>query len=258
MIPKNLFFTHEDKHCLLPHVVDEWKHYNPDFTLRFYNKHERRKFIQKHYPDIFKYYILVRDEYGAMKADIWRYLVVYHYGGVYIDHKIRITRPIADFVDFNQDMCVTYKGKHRSIYTKAKALFHPEELVQYFFAAQKHSASLKKVIDLMRVRLHQQQSVVPKPLGYTMYPGTGNSGIYAVFHTTGPLMFTHALQHSMGDIHVSNHEFDCSIQYPSLHMCICMQGSCLQYLLKNMFGSSYHFCNKTLLTCSTSHEVSIV
>lgn len=246
MIPKRLFFTHENKSRIIDDILKEWKRHNPGFEFHFFNSDQRAMFIKKHYPEFFKYYAQTNEEYGALRADMWRYLVIYHYGGVYIDHKVRILKPIAQAIDLNAEICVSYKGSKRSLYTKIKNWFSDEELIQYCFAAEKKSKHLKRVIDLMLDRLKQQSYFVRKPWRYFLYPGSGNSGVYGVFYTTGPLMFTDALKDGSDKIKLYNNEFDGAIEYPVLKTCSIKKDSCWYYLTLHMSSNSYHFCTKNI------------
>ena len=246
MIPKRIFFTHEDKSRIIDDILKEWKQHNPDFTFHFFNGDQRATFIKKHYPDFFKYYVSTNNHYGALRADIWRYLVIYHFGGVYIDHKVRILKSLSQTLDLNAEMCVSYKGSKRSLYTKLKNWFSEEELIQYCFAAEKNSKHLKQVIDLMLDRLKQQSYFIEKPCKYFLYPGTGNSGVYGVFYTTGPLMFTEALKGSFDNIKLYNNEFDGTVEYPLLKTCSVGKDSCWHYITFHMSAKSYHFCTEKI------------
>ena len=87
-IPLHLFQTWIDvplppkmKEC-----VEVLKKTNPEFEYHFYNDTECREFIMKHYEkDILKAYDLLIPT--AYKADLWRYCVLYKYGGIYLDIK---------------------------------------------------------------------------------------------------------------------------------------------------------------------------
>lgn len=247
MIPKKIFFTHETKKYINKAILQEWRKNNPDFKIFFFNSMQRIRFIKTHYNEYYKYYMRTAHEYGALRADIWRYLVIYHYGGVYIDHKVRILESLSSILDMKSDMCVTYKGNKRSFYTKMKNFMCGEEVIQYFFAARKNSKILKRVLSLMLVRLKEQTQVVHKPLKYFLYPGTGNSGVYGVFFTTGPLMFTHALKDHLAKVDVHNNEIEGAVQYPKLSIFSFGKNSGWSYLVKIFSENNYHFCRKNIL-----------
>lgn len=65
---------------------------NPEFKYQFYDDERCRTFIQSHFPeDVLHAY----DTFipGAYKADLWRYCILYVYGGIYVDIKYRCVPP---------------------------------------------------------------------------------------------------------------------------------------------------------------------
>jgi mannosyltransferase OCH1-like enzyme len=114
--------------------------------------------------DVYKAY--QRLPMAVMKADLWRYCVIYMYGGIYTD---------ADAE------CMI----HPDIFTSAKTLLvcGPENdgihLCQWCFAAPKHSPIIKSVIDLSVQRI----LTVPKI-----------TGEHIVHYLTGPLCFTDGIE----------------------------------------------------------------
>ncbi len=70
---------------------------NPDFTYRFYDDHDRERLIGEIYGEaILARYRRIDPAYGAARADLFRYLCIYHFGGVYLDVKVGVTRPLSD------------------------------------------------------------------------------------------------------------------------------------------------------------------
>jgi hypothetical protein len=73
--------------------VNKLKKNNPEFEYIFQDDNQCREFIANHFPDMILYAFdnLVP---GSYKADIWRYCILYIYGGIYIDIKFE---PVNDF-----------------------------------------------------------------------------------------------------------------------------------------------------------------
>jgi hypothetical protein len=70
---------------------------NPDFSYRFYDDGDRERFIGDTYGEaILARYRRIDPAYGAARADLFRYLCVYHFGGVYLDVKVAVTRPLGE------------------------------------------------------------------------------------------------------------------------------------------------------------------
>jgi hypothetical protein len=66
--------------------VDKLKDSNPEFTFYLYDDNECTNFIQDNFDEevIDAYKSLIP---GAYKADLWRYCILYKYGGIYLDIK---------------------------------------------------------------------------------------------------------------------------------------------------------------------------
>jgi hypothetical protein len=89
IIPLNIFQTWEE--IPLPneiqYIVDKLKNENPEFHHYLYDNNMRREFIKNNFNNII---VKTYDKLlpGAFKADLWRYCVLYIYGGIYIDIKM--------------------------------------------------------------------------------------------------------------------------------------------------------------------------
>jgi mannosyltransferase OCH1-like enzyme len=74
--------------------------FNPDYQYYFYNDIECREFIQKHYNEnILNTYDLLYPV--AYKADLFRYLIIYKYGGIYIDNKYLVRKSFDSIINEN-------------------------------------------------------------------------------------------------------------------------------------------------------------
>jgi len=71
---------------------------NPEYDYYFYDDQACRAYIKAHYP---ANYLTAYDMIlpGAYKADLFRYLVLYREGGVYMDCKSSTIRPLRDFIE---------------------------------------------------------------------------------------------------------------------------------------------------------------
>lgn len=84
-IPKIIFQTMESNLTLLniKSCIDQIKSLNPDYKYYYFNSRDCRDFIQREFPEILDQYDMLLP--GAYKADLWRYCVLYKYGGFYMD-----------------------------------------------------------------------------------------------------------------------------------------------------------------------------
>jgi mannosyltransferase OCH1-like enzyme len=99
VIPLYIFQTFYTKHLSLEmqESVNKIQRTNPEFTYIFADDDDCYEFIKNNFPPS------VSDAYerlipGAYKADLWRYCVLYIYGGIYLDIKFR---PINGFKFIN-------------------------------------------------------------------------------------------------------------------------------------------------------------
>ena len=74
-----------------------WVKHNPHYEYRFADDHDRRSLIEQHFDsDVLHAYD--RSNVGAMRADLWRYCVLYVYGGVYMDIDTLCVSPLIDLI----------------------------------------------------------------------------------------------------------------------------------------------------------------
>jgi mannosyltransferase OCH1-like enzyme len=89
MIPRNIFQTQKSQNFIeskykLKEGQDSWKkHEAYGFKYHFYNDEECDSFMKKNFNDIYDAYQKL--PIPVMKADLWRYCIIYHYGGIYAD-----------------------------------------------------------------------------------------------------------------------------------------------------------------------------
>ena len=78
----------------------------PNCEFRFYNDNECDIFIKNNFEEkIYNAYKSINDVYGAMKADFFRYCILYKIGGIYLDIKSIINTPIFKIID-KDDICL--------------------------------------------------------------------------------------------------------------------------------------------------------
>lgn len=85
-IPKLIFQTFESSNFSneFQNIINTWKIKNPDYKYTFHDKNDRVNFLTSNFaPNVINAYNRIIP--GAYKADLWRYCVLYIYGGVYAD-----------------------------------------------------------------------------------------------------------------------------------------------------------------------------
>lgn len=79
--------------------VESIKSLNPDWQHTLYDERMMKEFIDANYgAEMLRYYDRINPKYGAVRADLFRYLLLYKLGGVYLDIKSTVTRPFNDVI----------------------------------------------------------------------------------------------------------------------------------------------------------------
>jgi len=109
-IPK---IIHQTSHSQsLPTLIQKnilkLKAMNPGWEYRFYDDDAVRHFISENYGAyILDFYNNINPKYGAARADLFRYLLMYQVGGVYIDIKASMQKPLDDVLMPNDSYLIS-------------------------------------------------------------------------------------------------------------------------------------------------------
>ena len=134
MIPKIIHQTWKTKKLLPEFIIwrDSWIKLNPEFVFCFYTDRDINKFIRKNYPE---YEELWNSLVNIEKVDVFRYLILYKYGGVYVDMDCECLKPIGPLLDLFPNSLITgYEYEN------------PVQYLQWFIACPK---GFKTIIELV-------------------------------------------------------------------------------------------------------------
>ena len=97
--------TYVDRSKIPGKVGDAWDMFAPEYTRYVFDDADIRAMLQSHFPPI------VLEEFekiqnGAHKADLFRYCALYLFGGLYMDIKTELTKPLRDIFTDPQKMYV--------------------------------------------------------------------------------------------------------------------------------------------------------
>lgn len=208
---------------------------NPGWDHRLYDDGAIERFISEHYPkEILAAYSRIRPEYGAARADLFRYLAVYRLGGVYLDIKSRFTRPIDEVIGEDDRIILSQwrngAGEAHHGFGLHHELAHIDggEFQQWHIMAAPGHPFLRAVI--LRVLSNLDD--------YTPWKyGVGRIG---VFRLTGPIAYTLAVYPLLGTApaRVVGNEAMLSLEYS-------ITGD---YVHKDAFQRHYSQYDTTILT----------
>jgi hypothetical protein len=168
--------------------VDNLKKLNPGWTHIIHDDDDIKKFIQENYgPSILKYYERINPRYGAARADLFRYLLLYKCGGVYLDIKSTCVRPLDEVLQPNDRYILSHwrnkPGESHEGFGMSKEVGHLAggEYQQWHIIAAPGHPFLKAVVETVLTSIDKYRPWLH---------GTGGIG---VLRLTGPLAYTLAI-----------------------------------------------------------------
>lgn len=177
------------KEKLPPEVKDNisfLKRNNPGWHHHIYEDEEAVAFIQSHYPErILNLYLSLNEEYGAARADFFRYLLIYKLGGVYLDLKSTILKKLDDVLLKSDSYILAHWENKIGDFYQGWGIFPelppPGEYQQWHIMAASGHAFLAAVIQEVASRIERYS------------PQANGVGFRAVLRTTGPIAYTTAI-----------------------------------------------------------------
>jgi mannosyltransferase OCH1-like enzyme len=166
LIEKNIFQTHKSISYInskpkLINCIQSWIINTNEFNYFFYNNQMCDDFIKNNFDEkIYQAYSIL--PINVMKADLWRYCIIYYYGGIYAD---------ADTIcKINPNIFI-----NNSLLTIVPE--NETHLCQWTFSAPKNSPILKTIIDLSVERILNTHIKGEHIIHYLTGPGVFTDGI---------------------------------------------------------------------------------
>jgi mannosyltransferase OCH1-like enzyme len=152
--------------------IHSWTSLNPDWKYQFCSDQDMEDFFETFYPpammDLFRALPL-----GVMKADLWRYAVLYEFGGFYTDLDTICRSPLDEWLDTDG------KGMHAACEND-----HPF-FCQWSIASARRHPVLAHAIELIGERVAATGGIDERMPHYVHY-------------YTGPALWTSAIQRYLG------------------------------------------------------------
>lgn len=167
--PKNIFQTHKSFEYIknkpkLAKAINTWVKHSNKFQYCFYNNNKCNNFMVENFSGkIYEAYKKL--PLGVMKSDLWRYCIIYRYGGIYADTD---TICKVDPNIFLTDALLTIVSEEDGTH-----------LCQWVFSAPAGSPILKTIIDLSVERILNIPEI---------------KGEHIVHYLTGPKVFTDGIE----------------------------------------------------------------
>lgn len=169
----------------------------PNYQFKFYNNQDRVEYIKNNYGErILRSYLKISDDFGPCKADLFRYLLLYKEGGIYLDNKSIIMKNLDSYLDKNHGKLLTafhefslyhkinfFSPHNTYYYFNKKYNLNHGEFIQWFIASNPGNKMLKKIIEKIIVNIEAEEKRKKK----TIYDKGG------VLVLSGPVMFTETI-----------------------------------------------------------------
>lgn len=101
-LPRLLFSTCSEQHLAIDLVQEKRAsllQLNPEWIYQCLSDDEGEFFLRSHYPgDVYQAYKRLNPNYGAARADLIRYCLMYKLGGIYLDIKSTCRVPLRDLI----------------------------------------------------------------------------------------------------------------------------------------------------------------
>ena len=142
MIEKNVFQTWKTHNLpsKIEKILAKNRKINPGFNFYLYTDEQLHDFIKSNFDqEIFNGFKKLN--HPVAKADFWRYLILYKYGGVYLDIDSKFNKPILSFINENDEAVVS-------------AETNPGNYVQWALFYKKNHPILIRTIELILENLN--------------------------------------------------------------------------------------------------------
>eukprot|EP01084_Bolivina_argentea_P230751 389280_1 len=102
LIPRKIYQTwinNEFSGILMKEAVYSWLHLNPEYDYYFFNDFDCKQWILKYCGKRYlKAYLTINKLYGAARSDYFRYLIMWKWGGIYVDIDSKLTNPLREWI----------------------------------------------------------------------------------------------------------------------------------------------------------------
>jgi len=183
-IPKVIYRTHKNRK-IIENFKEEFEITEKNtkgFKYEYFTDEECENFVKDNFSQrVYNAYSKINPKYGACRADLFRYLLIYKKGGIYLDIKSVIVKKIDKILEKNYDKLIVQHPLPIPFVNPFSYSFPPwGEYNQWAIVSPKGHPVLKKIIETIVYNIELESMKENKSL----------KGGLDVLTLTGPYMFT--------------------------------------------------------------------
>lgn len=192
IIPKIVHLTFKDFKSLPIEIIRKNRKLelrNPGYTFCYYDDEQVLTWVNNNCDlEVSRAFNRINHKYGVVRADLFRYLIIYKEGGIYLDIKSDCIVPFDELISANTKFITSHwfhsDGTINSYFGNHKAFITSNliEFQQWFLIAEPKNYIMKNVVSAVLQNLRKNQTLFNTQFGRV-----------GVLETSGPIVFTKVL-----------------------------------------------------------------
>ena len=159
---------------------------NPDWKYMLFDDNDIVVFIKEKMPQYYNAFANMK--YKIQQIDFFRYLVIYHYGGVYLDLDVEPLESLDNIYYEYGDQCIFPVELQNITDSIITSQGFPHLIGNYAFYSPPNHPFLKRIIDNIVC-----QRIIPENILIAQRENNDSPSQVYVYCTTGPLLVTQSL-----------------------------------------------------------------
>lgn len=199
-IPNYIFQTWKTKKNIdskRKRYIKTVKLYNPDMEYFLYDDEDCSQFVQDKFPQYYTLYTQLK--IPVQKADLWRYLVIYYYGGYYLDIDCKSVRGFSNIKippDNKKDLLIT-EIENPVPLKPIDGFPRNPQYAQYWFGATPRHPAIKKVIERVIKNIQSRNAKSKNTQLKNAKSKNYGKGDEETLYLTGPVPWTDGIKNHM-------------------------------------------------------------
>jgi mannosyltransferase OCH1-like enzyme len=111
LIPNSVYQTWETNTLGRTHLkgLEKFRQLNPDYSFELFDNEKMSSYMKEFYGSNSIYEVFDNARFGPLKADIWRYCILYQRGGVYFDINKSLNLPLRELIGTNDRAVISFE-----------------------------------------------------------------------------------------------------------------------------------------------------